>query len=123
MTPALNGSSAIQRFEGSNAIEIRDKITFNFYTGLPHMFMVQVITMQPMIVYISSSYVAKELSLEVNGTVDKAVNNFSPVAYPPKIKCTKIKYTHMCYIAEPSGGKIFLMRKFKMRIIFTTKIS
>ena len=43
MSPALNGSSAIQRFEGSEAIETRDEITFDFYTGLPHMFMVQVI--------------------------------------------------------------------------------
>ena len=33
MSPALNGSSAIQRFEGS---EIRDGITFDFYMGLSH---------------------------------------------------------------------------------------
>ena len=37
MSHALNGSSAIRCFEGSNAIEVRDGITFNFYTGLPHM--------------------------------------------------------------------------------------
>ena len=37
MSSALNRSSAIWRFEGSNAIEIRDGITFDFYTGLPHM--------------------------------------------------------------------------------------
>ena len=36
MSPALNGSSAIQRFEGNDAIKIRDGITFDFYTGLPH---------------------------------------------------------------------------------------
>ena len=36
MSPALNGSSVIWRFEGSDAIEIRDEITFDFYTGLPH---------------------------------------------------------------------------------------
>ena len=36
MSPALNGSSAIRRFEGSDAIEIRDGITFDFYMGLPH---------------------------------------------------------------------------------------
>ena len=36
MSPALNGSLAIWRFEGSDAIEIRDRITFDFYTGLPH---------------------------------------------------------------------------------------
>ena len=36
MSPALNGSSAIRRFEGSDAIEIHNEITFNFYTGLPH---------------------------------------------------------------------------------------
>ena len=36
MSPALNGSSVIQHFEGSDAIEIRNGITFDFYTGLPH---------------------------------------------------------------------------------------
>ena len=36
MSPAFNGSSAIQRFEGSDVIEILDRITFDFYTGLPH---------------------------------------------------------------------------------------
>ena len=36
MSPALNRSSAIQRFEGSNAIEIHNGITFDFYMGLPH---------------------------------------------------------------------------------------
>ena len=38
MSPALNGSSAIQRFEGSDAIEIHDGIMFDFYTGLPQYF-------------------------------------------------------------------------------------
>ena len=38
MSLALNRSSAIRRFEGSDAIKIRDGITFNFYTGLPHMY-------------------------------------------------------------------------------------
>ena len=32
----LNGSSAIRCFECSDAIEIRDGILFNFYTGLSH---------------------------------------------------------------------------------------
>ena len=35
MSPALNESSAIQCFEGSNTIKICDGITFDFYTGLP----------------------------------------------------------------------------------------
>ena len=37
VSSALNGSSAIRRFEGSDAIEIRNGITFDFYTGLPHL--------------------------------------------------------------------------------------
>ena len=32
MSPALNRSSAIRRFECSIVIEIRDGITFDFYT-------------------------------------------------------------------------------------------
>ena len=37
MSPALNGSSVLRRFERSNAIEICDGITFDFYMGLPHL--------------------------------------------------------------------------------------
>ena len=37
MSPALNGSSAIRLSKHSNALEIHDGITFDFYTGLPHM--------------------------------------------------------------------------------------
>ena len=36
MSPTLNGSSAIWHFEGSDTIEICNGITFDFYTGLPH---------------------------------------------------------------------------------------
>ena len=36
MSPTLNGSSAIQCFKRSNAIKIRDGITFDFYMRLPH---------------------------------------------------------------------------------------
>ena len=38
LSPALNGSLDIQHFKRSNAIEIRDGITFDFYTGLPHIY-------------------------------------------------------------------------------------
>ena len=38
MSPTLNRSSAIRRFERSDAIEIRYRITFDFYTGLPHIY-------------------------------------------------------------------------------------
>ena len=37
MSPVLNGSTALQRFERSKAIEIQNRIMFNFYPGLPHM--------------------------------------------------------------------------------------
>ena len=37
MTPALHRSSVIWRFEGSDAIEIHDGITLDFYMGLPCM--------------------------------------------------------------------------------------
>ena len=44
MSPALNGSSAVQRFEGSDVIEICDGITFDFYTGLPQIRINQIFT-------------------------------------------------------------------------------
>ena len=37
MSPTLNRSSVIRHFERSDAIEICDRITFDFYTGLPHL--------------------------------------------------------------------------------------
>ena len=37
MSPTLNESSAIRRSECINALKICDGITFDFYTGLPHM--------------------------------------------------------------------------------------
>ena len=42
MSPALNGSSVLQRFEHSNAIKIRNGIMFDFYPGLPHMWYIGV---------------------------------------------------------------------------------
>ena len=44
MNPALNGSSAIQHFEGSDGNKIRDGITFGFYTGLSHIHVLHVCT-------------------------------------------------------------------------------
>ena len=38
MSPALNVSSEIRRFEHAYAIEIRDGIMFVFYLGLPHIY-------------------------------------------------------------------------------------
>ena len=35
--PALNGGSVIRCFKHCNVIKIHDRITFDFYTGLPHM--------------------------------------------------------------------------------------
>ena len=36
LSPTLNGSSGIQYFERSDAIEVRNGIIFDFYTGLPY---------------------------------------------------------------------------------------
>ena len=44
MSPTLNESSVIRHFEGSNATKIRNEISFDFYTGLPH------ITMKPVVI-------------------------------------------------------------------------
>ena len=36
MSPALNGSTVLQRFERGNAVKIRNGIMFDFYSGLTH---------------------------------------------------------------------------------------
>ena len=41
MSPALNGSSMLERFKQSNASEIRNGVMFNFYLGLPHIHIYQ----------------------------------------------------------------------------------
>ena len=38
MSPALNRSSLSQHIKRDNTIEIRNGILFDFYLGLPHMF-------------------------------------------------------------------------------------
>ena len=40
MSPTLNGSFALQHFEHGNAVELHNKIMFNFYPGLPHNYIV-----------------------------------------------------------------------------------
>ena len=42
MSRTLNGSTALQRFEHGNTVEIRDGIMFDFYLGLPHVIIVVV---------------------------------------------------------------------------------
>ena len=37
LSPAPNGSSEMSRFQRGDVIEIRNRITFVFYSGLPHM--------------------------------------------------------------------------------------
>ena len=39
MSPALSGSSALERFKRSSAIEIRNGIMFDFYPGLLHVYL------------------------------------------------------------------------------------
>ena len=36
MNPTLNGSFVLQRFKRGNAVEIRNRIMFDFCPGLPH---------------------------------------------------------------------------------------
>ena len=43
MSPALNGSSKLERFERSNASEIRNGIMFDFYRGLPHIYIARLL--------------------------------------------------------------------------------
>ena len=39
MSPTLNGNTALQRFEHSNVVEIHNRMMFDFYLGLPHMYL------------------------------------------------------------------------------------
>ena len=45
MSPTLNGSSVLQRFECGNVVEIRNRIMFDFYPGLPHISHVLILDM------------------------------------------------------------------------------
>ena len=61
VSPALNRSSTLERFERSNASEIRNGIMFDFYPGhrLPHIHvqMTKEITQQKQVLYFKGSEV------------------------------------------------------------------
>ena len=44
MSPALNESTALQRFKHGNAVKIRNGIMFNFYPGLTHNYICTVVS-------------------------------------------------------------------------------
>ena len=44
MSPTLSGSSALQRVKLGDVIEIRNGIIFDFYSGLPHMHLLNQLT-------------------------------------------------------------------------------
>ena len=49
--------SVIRRFERSNAVEIHDGITFDFYTGLPHMLLYRHLAMiGPLLIHVKKDY-------------------------------------------------------------------
>ena len=41
MNPTLKGNSALQRFEHGSTIETHNRIMFDFFLGLPHMYVVR----------------------------------------------------------------------------------
>ena len=45
MSPTHNGSSVLQCFERGNAIKIHNRIMFDFYLGLPHMYVMQLMSL------------------------------------------------------------------------------
>ena len=51
MSPALNGSSVLQHFERSNAIEIHNGIMFDFHPGLPHRYVYYTFSPVKMLIY------------------------------------------------------------------------
>ena len=57
MGPALNGSSAIRRFEHSDAIKICNGITFDFYTRLPQVIINMILCASITDNYSSISYI------------------------------------------------------------------
>ena len=67
-SPALNGGSAIRRFEGDNAIKICGGITFDFHTGLPHM----VISRKRQ----TSLSLESQPPLQINGITMERVDNY-----------------------------------------------
>ena len=79
MSPTLNGSSALQRFEHGNAVEVRNRIMFNFYLGLPQMFVACNIMQLHTYMYID--------------TCKHVHTHMLTHAYPCKVQCPSIN----CY--------------------------
>ena len=95
MSPTLNGTSAIQRFKHSNAIEIRDGITFDFYTRLPHervpaLFTVTVNNIEVTVNTCTCTAAHVQLCLPLNMSLYKN----------PCISMLKLQHVHIAYIVR-----------------------
>ena len=97
MSPALNGSSALQHFERSNAIEIRNGIMFNFYPGLPYMPALNgSFTLQ---------HFERSNAIEISNGI---MFNFYP----------GLPYM-LCYIATHSSDETLVMHKISLSAVYT----
>ena len=77
MSPTRNGSSALQRFEHGNAFEIRNRIMFDFYPGLPHILVVVVVVSCSSITCITTPQDAhKRLVLQVAEWLTASLSEF-----------------------------------------------
>ena len=104
MSPTLNGSSAIRHFERGDVIEIRDRITFDFYTGLPHIQTRKVVTT----LYIQTRKVVTTLYIQTRKVVTtlyiqtrKVVLLLIPCSLEVRWLCTGINMA--CFIQAHSA--------------------
>ena len=109
MSPVLNGSSVIWHFERSNAIKIRDRIIFNFYMGLPHMYTLSSSSLSPSLL-LPSSLRPSPLSLHPPSSLSPLPisplfpPSLSPL--PPSSFLTQEGHTYAA-LAPPLSGSVF----------------
>ena len=104
LSPTLNVSSVIWHFKINNVIEIRDGITFDFYTGLPHMLHLS---------FLSSFKLTQSIKLYANLT------------YTSHMACTYcVKLQHQGYTERRMTDNIYTVwREFSRGPIFTERRS
>ena len=100
MSFALNRSYALQRFKHSNAIEIHNGIMFDFYPGLPHMYVRSKLASTYLNVYLQevmedlaeSKYQMAELRISIYGRSPDEWDKLATWAVENMMYCDNVRW-------------------------------
>ena len=105
MSPALNGSFALQRFTHGNVIKLCNGILFNFYPGLPHKLPTPFHSLYFLLRYPASSS-TKLLCFSRSSPLIHQL----PVQYPSSGQAATIVEQTFCDLVSPNSCQLVLYK-------------